>query len=164
MCGEICTSREKKTGKPLGGEEIPRSYAGFSSRVLFSSNPLMQLRIPFAGRAARQRKGIARWFKASAHQSGTASHGTRHQCLDDACYDFHVPLIGAIPGEIFAGLRNVALGTLLARLLPTYSASGQSFSGEPLRQQPDNNPTARGPQTPTQSSLNVSMLVLRLPT
>ena len=46
------TSREKKDGKTFGGEEFPRSYAGFSSRVSFSSNSLMHLRIPPAGRAA----------------------------------------------------------------------------------------------------------------
>lgn len=34
------------------GEAISRSYSNFSSRVSFSSNPLMHLRCPSAGGAA----------------------------------------------------------------------------------------------------------------
>ena len=87
-------SRNKKDGKTFGGEGIPRSYASFSSRVSFSSNPLMHLRIPPAGRAAGSVRRLRYCSKASAHETDTISRGTRHQGLNDASCVFHVPSIG----------------------------------------------------------------------
>ena len=55
---QMSASRRKKDGKTFGGEEISRSYADLSSRVFFSSNPLMHLRIPSAGRAAGNAKEL----------------------------------------------------------------------------------------------------------